>query len=115
MIELVRAGTATGIAVTGAERSPAVPTLPTLAESGVPKYELDQWWGIVVPTGTPAEVVDKLNAELNRILSTPTIQAFMTREGAHVTSSRPEDLDRHLSIELQRWADIVKRMGIRRE
>src|SRR5262249_41374540 len=53
MIELVRAGTATGIAVTGAERSPAVPTLPTLAGSGVPKYELDQWWGIVVPSGTP--------------------------------------------------------------
>jgi tripartite-type tricarboxylate transporter receptor subunit TctC len=115
MMELVRAGTATGIAVTGAERSPAVPTLPTLAESGVPKYELEQWWGIVVPAGTPAEVVGKLNAELNRILSTPEIQAFMTREGAHATPSRPEDLDRHLSVELQRWADIVKTMGIREE
>ena len=115
MIELVRAGTATGIGVTGRERSPAVPQLSTLAESGVPNYELDQWWGIVVPAGTPASVVQKLNTEINRILATPEITAFMTREGAHVTPSRPEDLDRHLSNELQRWVDIVKTMGIQKE
>ena len=113
MMELVRAGTATGIAVTGTERSPAVPDLPTLAESGVPKYELEQWWGIVVPAGTPPDVVQKLNIEINRILNTPEITAFMSREGAHVTPSRPDALDRHLGVELQRWVDIVKTMGIR--
>jgi tripartite-type tricarboxylate transporter receptor subunit TctC len=113
MIELVRARTATGIAVTGTERSPAVPDIPTLAESGVPKYELEQWWGIVVPIGTPADVVQKLNAELNRIINSPEITAFMNREGAHVTPSRPDVLDRHLAAELQRWVEIVKVMGIR--
>ena len=115
MMELVRAGTATGIAVTGTERSPAVTDLPTLAESGVPKYELEQWWGIVVPAGTPPDVVQKLNIEINRILNTPEITAFMNREGAHVTPSRPDALDRHLGVELQRWVDIVKTMGIRSE
>jgi tripartite-type tricarboxylate transporter receptor subunit TctC len=115
MIELVRAGTATAIGVTGTERSSAVPDLPTLAESGVPKYELEQWWGIVVPTGTPPAVVQKLNAEINRILNTPDITAFMKREGAHVTPSRPEDLDRHLTAELQRWVGIAKTVGLRNE
>jgi len=115
MIELVRAGTATGIGVTGTERSSTLPDLPTLAESGVPKYELEQWWGIVVPTGTPPAVVQKLNAEINRILNTPDIAAFMTREGAHATPSRPEDLDQHLSAELQRWVDIAKTIGLRKE
>jgi tripartite-type tricarboxylate transporter receptor subunit TctC len=115
MMELVRAGTATGIAITGTERSSAVPELPTLAESGVPKYELEQWWGIVVPAGTPPDVVQKLNAELSRILNSPEITTFMNREGAHVTPSRPDALDRHLAAELQRWVDIVKTMGIRSE
>jgi tripartite-type tricarboxylate transporter receptor subunit TctC len=115
MIELVRAGTATGIGVTGTERSSTLPDLPTLAESGVPKYELEQWWGIVVPAGTPPDVVQKLNAELSRILNSPEITTFMKREGAQVTPSRPDALDRHLAAELQRWVDIVKTMGIRSE
>ncbi len=115
MIELVRANTATGIAITGTERSSVVPDLPTLAESGVPKYALEQWWGIVVPRGTPDAVVQKLNAEINRILDSSEIRTFMTREGAHVAPSQPEDLDRHLSAELQRWVDIVKTMGIRQD
>src|SRR5438309_3031854 len=81
MIKLVRAGTATGIAITGTERSSAVAELPTLAESGMPKNELEQCWGIVVPAGTPPDVVRKLNAEINRILNTPEITTFMYREG----------------------------------
>ena len=68
MIELVRSGGAIGIAVTGAQRSGAAAELPTLAEAGVLGYELEQWWGIVVPARTPRHIIDKLNAELNRIL-----------------------------------------------
>jgi tripartite-type tricarboxylate transporter receptor subunit TctC len=79
----------------------------------VSKYELEQWWGIVVPIGTPANAVQALNTELNRILNTPEITTFMNREGAHATPTRPDVLDRHLAEELQRWAEIVKVMGIR--
>src|SRR5262245_2654677 len=115
MIELVRANTAIGIAVTGTERSHAVPDLPTLAQSGVPAYELEQWWGIVVPAGTPTAVIGALNSELNRILDTAEIKTFMSREGAHPTPSSPEDFAQHLAAELQRWYDVVKSNGIKVE
>jgi tripartite-type tricarboxylate transporter receptor subunit TctC len=113
MIELVRADTATGIAVTSNERSSLVPDLPTLAESGVPAYEFEQWWGIVVPAATPRDIVDALNAELNRILATPEIKSFMAHEGAEPTPSTPEALGRHLSGELKRWTELVERIGLK--
>jgi tripartite-type tricarboxylate transporter receptor subunit TctC len=113
MIEIVRSGSAIGIAVTGPQRSVAVAELPTLAESGVPGYELEQWWGIVVPAGTPRDIIDKLNAELNRILATPEIKSFMAREGADATPSTPEALARHLSAEQGRWTALVDRTGLK--
>jgi tripartite-type tricarboxylate transporter receptor subunit TctC len=115
MMELVRADTATGIAVTGTQRSSAAPELPTLAQADVPGYELEQWWGIVVPAGTPASVVTALNAEINQILSTAQIRQFMAQEGAEPTPGPPEALARHLIAELQRWNEIVKSAGIRLE
>jgi len=115
MIELVRADTATGIATTGIERSEALADLPTLAEAGVPAYELVQWWGIVVPANTLRAVIDKLNSELNRILATPEITGFMLREGAKPTPSTPGLLSRHLSTELERWTDVVRTTGIKVE
>jgi tripartite-type tricarboxylate transporter receptor subunit TctC len=113
MIELVRSGSAIGIAVTGPQRSVAAAELPTLAESGVPGYELEQWWGIVVPAGTPRDIIDKLNAELNRILATPEIKSFMAQEGADPTPSTPEALARHLSAEQGRWTALVDRTGLK--
>jgi len=113
MIELVRSGSAIGIAVTGSRRSDTVAELPTLAETGVPGYELEQWWGIVAPVRTPHDIVDKLNAELNRILATPEIKSFMAREGADPTPSTPEAFARHLSAELQRWTALVDRTGLK--
>jgi tripartite-type tricarboxylate transporter receptor subunit TctC len=113
MIELVRSGGAIGIAVTGAQRSGAAAELPTLAEAGVLGYELEQWWGIVVPARTPRDIIDKLNAELNRILATPEIASFMAHEGADPTPSTPETFARHLSAELQRWTALVDRIGLK--
>jgi len=115
MIELVRASTAIGIAVTGTERSHAVPDLPTLAQSGVPAYELEQWWGIVVPTDTSTAVIDALKSDFNKIIDTTEIKTFMSREGAHPTPSSPEDFAQHLAAELQRWYDVVKSNGIKVE
>jgi tripartite-type tricarboxylate transporter receptor subunit TctC len=81
----------------------------------VPGYELVQWWGIVVPARTPAEIVTALNAELNRILATTEISAFMTREGAQPTPSTPDALSRHLADELARWNEVVKSTSIKAE
>jgi tripartite-type tricarboxylate transporter receptor subunit TctC len=115
MVELIRGDTATGIATTGLQRSATIADLPTLAESGVPGYELVQWWGIVVPAATPRGVIDKLNIELNHILAMPEITGFMSREGAQPTPSTPEILSDHINRELQRWSDVVKTTGIKAE
>jgi tripartite-type tricarboxylate transporter receptor subunit TctC len=108
MLAQTRAGTMKAIAVTSPQRSSVVPDLPTLAESGVPGYALEQWWGIVVPSNTPAEIVDTLNAEFNSILATPEVRAFMAREGAQSTPSTPAEFGQHLNAELARWNDLVK-------
>ena len=110
MLAQTRAGTAKAIAVTSPQRSSVVPDLPTLAESGVPGYTLEQWWGIVVPANTPAETVKTLNAEFNNILATPEVKAFMAREGAQPTPSTPEAFGQHLNAELIRWSNLVKKI-----
>ena len=115
MIELVRADRATGMAVTSPRRVPAIPELPSLAEAGVKGHELEQWWGIVVPAGTPRAVIDDLNAALHQLLATPEIIAFMAREGAEPAPSSPEDFGRHIAAELQRWSDLVVQAGLKAE
>jgi tripartite-type tricarboxylate transporter receptor subunit TctC len=115
MIELVRADHATAMAVTSPRRVPAIPKLPTLAEAGVKGYELEQWWGIVAPAGTPQAIIDDLNAALHRLLATPEIVTFMAREGAEPAPSSPEDFGRHIAAELQRWSDLVVQAGLKAE
>jgi tripartite-type tricarboxylate transporter receptor subunit TctC len=115
MIELVQADHATGMAVTSTRRVSAMPELPTLAEAGVKGYELEQWWGIVVPAGTPRAVIDELNAALRQLLAAPDIVAFMAREGAEPAPSSPEDFGRHIDTELRRWSDLVVKAGLRAE
>jgi tripartite-type tricarboxylate transporter receptor subunit TctC len=115
MIELVRSDHATGMAVTSPQRAPTIPELPTLAEAGVKGYELEQWWGIVVPAGTPWAVIDELNAALRQLLATPNIVAFMAREGVEPAPSSPEDFGHHIDAELRRWSDLVVKAGLRTE
>jgi tripartite-type tricarboxylate transporter receptor subunit TctC len=79
----------------------------------VPAYEFEQWWGIVVPAGTPRNIIDALNAEFNRILATPEIKLFMAHEGAEPTPSTPEAFGHHLSGELKRWIELVERIGLK--
>jgi tripartite-type tricarboxylate transporter receptor subunit TctC len=115
MIELVRSNHATGMAVTSPRRAPAIPELPTLAEVGLSGYQLEQWWGIVVPAGTPRAAIDELNAALKQLLATPEIVAFMAREGAEPAPSSPEEFGRHIDAELQRWSDLVVQAGLKAE
>jgi tripartite-type tricarboxylate transporter receptor subunit TctC len=115
MIELVRADHATGMAITSPQRTPTIPELPTLAEASVKGYELEQWWGIVVPAGTPRAVIDDLNAGLHHLLATPDIVTFMAREGAEPAPSSPEDFGRHIDAELRRWSDLVVQAGLKAE
>ncbi|HZP74614.1 MAG TPA: tripartite tricarboxylate transporter substrate binding protein [Pseudolabrys sp.] len=113
MYAMVRGDQATGIAVTGPQRSPLAPEFPTLIEAGVKGYTLEQWWGIVAPAGTPRDIVDKLNAELNRIMASQDIKKFMANEGAEPVSSTPEAFGTHIINELDRWTALVEKAGLK--
>ena len=113
MIAMVRADKATGIAVTGPQRSPMIPELPTLAEAGIKGYALEQWWGIVVPAGTPQPAIKALNGELNHVLASPDIKKFMANEGAEPSPSTPEAFGAHIDVELARWTALVDKAGLK--
>ena len=81
-MQQVRAGKLKALAVTTAKRSPLVPDLPTLAEAGLPGFDIYTWWGFMAPAGTPKEIIAKWNAEVTRILNTPEMQAFFAQQGA---------------------------------
>ena len=93
----VQAGRLRGIAVLGAKRSAAIPALPTLAEAGLPRFEVNNWTGLFAPAGTPAAIVGKLNAEVLRVMQLPEVQARLPREGLRFVAMTP-----------QQFADFVK-------
>jgi tripartite-type tricarboxylate transporter receptor subunit TctC len=101
------------IAVLGSKRSPALPNIPTLAESGVRGFEVNNWTGILAPAGTPAAIVSRLNAEANRVMQLPEVQARLPKEGLrHVAMTPPQFAD-FVKSERDKWGPIVKATGAR--
>jgi len=103
----VRSGKLRALATTTLQRSPLNPDLPTVAESGVPGFSVDSWYGIVAPAGTPAGVVKKLNAQIVRILKTPEIVAYLAREGAAPKGGTPDELAGAIRDELEKWRKVI--------
>ena len=97
----------------GAKRAAKLPDVPTIAEAGVPGYECVNWWGIVAPAGTPADVIRRLNTEIAAILSLPDAQKRMVAEGADPAIMTPEQLGRHVQSEMAKWAKVAKAADIR--
>ena len=107
----VSAGRLRGIAVLGGKRSAALPQLPTLAESGLRGFEVNNWTGLLAPAGTPPAVVNRLNGEVNRIMQLPEVQARLPKEGLrHVAMTAPQFGD-FVRSEKEKWAPIVKATG----
>lgn len=105
----VKAGRLRALAVTSAKRSPFVPDLPTVAESGVPDYEARQWWGMFAPGATPRPVIAKLNAEVRTILATDEIRTRLAAEGAQpISTMSPEDFNAIVRSDIERWRRVVK-------
>jgi tripartite-type tricarboxylate transporter receptor subunit TctC len=109
----VRVGKLRGLAVTSAQRSPAAPELPTIAESGIPGYETTGWNGIIVPVGTSNAIVRRLHAELAKIARQQDVRDRLTREGTDVIGSTPEEFAAHIKQETEKWAKIIKAAGIK--
>ena len=101
------------IAVTSAKRSPFVPDLPTVAESGVPGYAADQWWGVLAPAKVPAPIIAKLNAEINTILSVDDMRAKLATEGAEPVLMTPDAFNKFVRSEIAKFRKTVKERNIK--
>ena len=111
----VRAGKLKGIAVIGNTRSAAAPQLPTIAESGVPGFAVNNWIGLFAPAGTPPEIVRKLNTEVMRIMQLPEITRRMEVEGERHTPNTPEQFGQFVRDEATKWGKVVKEAGLKAE
>jgi len=109
----VRSGAARGLAVTGTKRSSVLPDLPTVAESGVPGYEVSAWFGIFAPAGVPQPVVQRLNAEFVRAMQQPDLRQRLASQGAEPLTSTPAEFAAYLRSEIDKWGKVVKVSGMK--
>ena len=110
---MVRAGKLRAIAVTSPKRAPAAPEVPTVAESGLPGFEMIAWYNTFAPGRTPDAITRKLNAEFNRILQLPDVREKLSGQGVTAMIGTPADLSKYLDFEVERWAKVIKEAGIK--
>ena len=107
----VKAGKLRGLAVTTASRSPLAPELPTMAESGLPGFELSTWFAFFAPAGTPRAIVDKISGDMRRVLAQPDMQQRLAAIGVDIRASTPDELAAFQRAELAKWAKIIRDSG----
>jgi tripartite-type tricarboxylate transporter receptor subunit TctC len=111
----ILAGQLRGLAVADTKRSAALPDVPTSAESGLPGFEAVQYYGLAAPAGTPQPIVERLNKELSRILTTDEMKQRLLKEGSEPTPGTPEDYAANMQREESKWAALVKKLGLKFE
>jgi len=112
MASTIDDGRVKALGTSGKARSPILPNVPTLAEAGLPGYDATIWIGVMAPAGTPKPVVDKLNAEINKILSRPDIAESWRRQGANTMVMTPDAFGRYIESEIERWGKLIKANNI---
>ena len=108
----VKAGKIRALAVTTARRAASMPDLPTMAESGLPGYEADNWYGFVTVAKTPKPIIDRLHAELVKALHMPDVRQTLTNQGLEVRTSSPDEFGAYIKAEFVKWAKVIKDAGI---
>jgi len=111
----VKAGRLRGLGVTSSTRSSVYPDIPTIAESGVPGYEVTVWGGVVAPAAVPKVIIAFLNAEMNRTIADPAVKAQLNARGYDTTPMSGEQFTAFIAKENAKWAEVVKRAGIKPE
>jgi len=111
MVGHIKAGKLRPLATSGATRSPQLPEVPTLAESGLTGYSAYVWMGLLAPKGTPAPIIERLHRELKASLAAPEVKGFFTEAGVEIVGSTPAEFDAYFREERDRWARSVKESG----
>jgi tripartite-type tricarboxylate transporter receptor subunit TctC len=107
----VRSGRLKGLALTSAERSPAAPELPTVAEAGVPGYEATTWFGVMVPKGTPAAITGQLHGVFTGVLQAPDVRERLASQGFDIVGSSSAEFARYVRSEILKWAKVARASG----
>jgi len=115
VLPYVKSGKLRGVAVTTSRRSPSAPDLPTVAESGLPGFDMGSWYGLMAPAGTPGAVVSHLNAETIKVLKLADVKQRLDNSGFDALVSTPEEYAAYTRSEIDKWAKIVKASGARAE
>jgi tripartite-type tricarboxylate transporter receptor subunit TctC len=111
----IKAGKLRPLAVTGAQRSPATPDVPTIAEAGYPGFEASAWYGVLAPAGTPKAIVARLNTEILRVLKIPEVKERLENVGFELVGGTPDAFAAYIRSEIEKWARVVKASGIKAE
>jgi tripartite-type tricarboxylate transporter receptor subunit TctC len=114
-LQHIKSGKLVALAVTSSKPDPALPGIPTVAEAGVPGYEAVEWQGIVVPSGTPGPVIDRLNRAIVESVKAPEFNERLAGVGAHAVGSTPGEFADYIKKELATWSRVIKATGIRIE
>jgi tripartite-type tricarboxylate transporter receptor subunit TctC len=111
VIGQINGGKVRAIAVASAKRSPALPAVPTVAESGYPGFDADSWYGLLMPAGTPPAIVQRVNAEVNKVLAIPKVRERIGAEGGEALGGTPERFSALLKADLAKWGNAVRQSG----
>jgi tripartite-type tricarboxylate transporter receptor subunit TctC len=112
VLQLAKDGQARALAVTSARRTPLLPDVPTLEEAGISGFDLSSWWGIVAPAGTPANVVNALNTEIGKMLTSPELSTILANEGAEAATMTPQAFGDMMRSETERWIKVAREANI---
>ena len=113
MVQHVKTGAVDLLAVTSDKRSPLFPNVPTIAESGVPNYNITTWWGVLAPAKTPAPVIAKLNKAINELGASEAVKSRLTSEGATSVTTTPAEFGTMLGTELALWREVAKTSNLK--
>lgn len=111
----IQSGRLRAIAITGKSRLPALPDVPTFAEAGLPEYDFQLWFGVLVPAGTPPDIVEKLSAQIGKILAMPDVKQQLTAQGLDVSYRSPEQFGALIRADLERFGKVIRAAGIKIE
>jgi tripartite-type tricarboxylate transporter receptor subunit TctC len=115
VLPYIKSGKLVALAMADPQRTPLLPDVPTIAESGLRDYKADVWWGVLAPAGTPRPVVDVLNAAIRKALDSPDLKERMLAIGAEPAGNTPEEFAVDIAAGVKKWAEVVKKSGAKAE